>query len=56
MEIIVLFIILGIVSVVDHNIGQKTNIKNYFDKPYCEEVKLGASKVKKCWKVVEVKE
>lgn len=37
-------------------VKSSNDITNYFNKPYCEEVKLGASKVKKCWKVVEVKE
>lgn len=28
------------------------DIRKYFDKPYCEEQKLGPEKIKKCWKVV----
>lgn len=49
----ILFIFVGGAAV-----GEKTtvfNIKNYFDKPYCEQVVIGNQTIKKCWKVVEIK-
>jgi hypothetical protein len=29
------------------------DIREYFNKPYCQEVKLGGQLIKKCWVVVE---
>lgn len=46
------FLLASSVSVVE----SKYDIRSYYDKPYCEEFKVGADKIKKCYKVVEIKE
>jgi len=35
-------------------VDNSRDIKAYFDKPYCEKVKLGTETISKCWKVVPV--
>lgn len=44
------FIGIGLISVLSPNVTQ------YIKKPYCESAKLGDEVIKKCWKLVEIKE
>lgn len=50
-EILTLCLFVSIVSCVDES---KYDIRQYYDKPYCEESKVGAETIKKCYNVVEV--
>lgn len=50
--ILILLLLIAGLTTVDNSY----DIRKYYNKPYCEEVKVGAEKIKKCYKVVEVKE
>lgn len=39
-----------------NTVSNNYDIRKYYDKPYCESVKVLNQKVKKCYKLVEVKE
>lgn len=54
MEIFALF--LGIYLGSSNKVEQKYDLRSYYDKPYCEKQKVGNEMIKKCYKVIEVKE
>lgn len=55
MDAFLVVILLAFMASNWNNVPGNRDIKQYFDKPYCEETKLGNETIKKCWKVVEDK-
>ena len=37
-------------------LGGQNEISKYYDKPYCQTIKVGKDNITKCYKVVEDKE
>lgn len=53
--ILLLLVVIGM-NYGHNKYAKSIDIRNFKDSPYCEEVKVAGSKVKKCLKAVEVPE
>ena len=50
------FILIGLLLYITTRYLNTNNIEDYFDRPYCQKVKLGSKDIEKCWRLQETKE